>query len=96
MVRFGYGPFWLWDETTGSGGVEWGLADSKLKWSLGNSAKLQWSLSCRRNSYFSNPSSTGVPNFTLSNNMGLSYFRYSWAQWYPLEIEIHPYSYVQI
>jgi len=27
--------------------------------------------------------------------MGLSYFRYSWAQWYPLEIEIHPYSYVQ-
>jgi hypothetical protein len=25
-------------------GVEWGLADSKLKWSLGNSAKLQWSL----------------------------------------------------
>jgi hypothetical protein len=27
--------------------------------------------------------------------MGLIYFRYSWAQWYPLEIEIHPYSYVQ-
>jgi hypothetical protein len=35
--------------------------------------------SCRRNIYFTNPSSTGVPNFTLSNNMGLSYFRYSWA-----------------
>jgi hypothetical protein len=27
--------------------------------------------------------------------MGLSYFRYSWTQWYPLEIEIHLYSYVQ-
>jgi hypothetical protein len=24
--------------------------------------------------------------------MGLIYFRYSWAHWYPLEIEIHPYS----
>ena len=32
---------------------------------------------------------------TCRNNMGLSYFRYNWAQWYPLEIEIHLYSYVQ-
>ena len=35
------------------------------------------------------------PFSTCRNNMGLSYFRYSWAQWYPLEIEIHLYSYVQ-
>ena len=70
------------------------LLYSKMWLKLGNDSKI--SLQSTTPNFHSIASLHSTQPFsTCRNNMGLSYFRYSCAQWYPLETEIHLYSYVQ-